>query len=537
MTDAAALRAQAEAWIAQDPDPFTRDELTKVLDDPAELEDRFGSRLKFGTAGLRGALGAGPNRMNRVVVAQAAAGLAAYLLRTPAEQRKGRVAIGYDARYNSRQFAMDTAEILQGAGFDAYVAPRILPTPFAAFCVQHLDCDAGVMVTASHNPPQDNGYKVYAGNGAQIIPPMDREIEAEILKVAERPISEIPRRIGFIDTPEEVVEEYFNRVAALARAEDRNITIAYSAMHGIGAESVLTTLQKAGFPPVAVVPQQLAPDPTFHTVDFPNPEEPGAMDLVEELAANIGADIAIANDPDADRIALSIGGRRLTGDETGYLLGDYVIRTTSGPDRMVANSLVSCSLLGEIAKKHGVEHKETLTGFKWIMNAGDNIIYGYEEALGYGCAPSIARDKDGVSAAIMACDIAAALKKEGKTILDRLDELALEYGYYATGQLSVRVEDLSLIGKAMDHLRANPVTEVLGKPVTVFNDDTENKIVTVKADGVRAIVRPSGTEPKLKCYLQVVVPVVDEDLASARTRGDEFLALLKEEMRVALGLA
>lgn len=261
------------------------------------------------------------------------------------------------------------------------------------------------------------------------------------------------------------------------------------------------------------------------------------MDLLEELAASTGADIAIANDPDADRIALSIGGRRLTGDEIGYLLGDYVIRTTSGPDRLVANSLVSCSLLGEIARAHGVEHKETLTGFKWIMNAGDNIVYGYEEALGYGCAPDVARDKDGVSAAVVACDITAALKAEGKTILDRLDELALEYGYYATGQLSVRVEDLSLIGKAMDHLRANPVSEVLGRPVTVFNDDTDNNIVTVKADGVRAIVRPSGTEPKLKCYLQVVVPVEGEDVAGARTNGDQLLSDLKEEMRVALGLA
>lgn len=531
------LRAQAEAWIAQDPDPETADELRRVLDsgDEADLANRFSGRLKFGTAGLRGTLGAGPNRMNRVVVAQAAAGLAAYLNQQPG--RKGRVAIGFDARRNSLRFAQDTAEILSAAGFEVFLAPRITPTPFAAFCVQHLDCDAGVMVTASHNPPNDNGYKVYAANGAQIIPPMDRDIEAEILKVAARPVSEIPRSTRYNITKEDVIEAYLQRVAALPFSNNRDLKIAYTPMHGVGTAAVLTTMEIAGFPPIAVVPRQIAPDPTFHTVAFPNPEEPGAMDLLDELASRIGADIAIANDPDADRIAVSIGGRHLTGDEVGALLGDYIMANTSGSGRMVANSLVSSGLLGAIAKSYGVEHKETLTGFKWIMNSGDNMIYGYEEALGYGVAPKIARDKDGVSAAVVFADMAASLKVHGKTVLDRLDELTLEHGYYASGQLSIRVEDLALIQQGMANVRAKPPKHLLGNEVTKVNDDPQESVYRLYCgDTIRVICRPSGTEPKLKCYLQIVIPVTGGDVASARALGGQQLEALKAEMRAALGI-
>jgi phosphomannomutase len=538
------LRAAAQAWLAEDPDPDTREELAKLLasGDDAELRDRFAARLEFGTAGLRGALGAGPNRMNRVVVMRAAAGLASYVK----AHGGGAVVIGYDARHKSDVFAHDTAAVMAGAGLPAMVLPRPLPTPVLAFAIRHLGCAAGVMVTASHNPPQDNGYKVYLGEGSQIVPPADAEISAEIDSVG--PLSTIPLGEEWVTLDDEVLDSYVARTSSLVREDvPRDLKVVYSAMHGVGGSVVLRTVQGAGFPEPIRVTEQFNPDPDFPTVAFPNPEEPGAIDLALTAAAEHAADLVIANDPDADRCAVAVATRdgswrMLRGDEVGVLLGLHLLQR--GTRGTFANSIVSSSLLGRIAAKHGVDHEETLTGFKWIARV-PGLAYGYEEALGYCVDPADVRDKDGISAALLVCELASTLKSQGRSLLDLLDDVMREYGLHATDQLSVRVDDLALIGAAMDRLRAVPPTSLGGLRVLSIDDLERGDGGLPPTDGLRyhlesgarVIVRPSGTEPKLKCYLEVVVPVDPSgDVDAARIVAARQHAALKRDLAMALGL-
>ncbi|MCF6507946.1 phospho-sugar mutase [Blastococcus sp. MG754426] len=535
----------ARAWAAADPHEGDRAEILALVDagDTAELARRFAGPLTFGTAGLRGPLRAGPAGMNAAVVTRAAAGLASWL--TASGHAGGGVVIGFDARRRSDEFARVSAEVLAGAGFAVQVMPRPLPTPVLAFAVRHLGCAAGIMVTASHNPPDDNGYKVYLGDGAQLVPPADREIEAAIAAVGSA--RDVPRSDDWLTLGDDVETDY---VGAVVRAVDPErvpadvrsaLTVAYTAMHGVGAGTTRAVFAAAGLPAPVGVPEQDAPDPAFPTVAFPNPEEPGAVDLLLALADRVRADVAIAEDPDADRCSVVVGGRQLTGDEVGALLADWLLRR--GVRGTYASSLVSGSLMHVVAEAHGVPSEETPTGFKWIMRAGSEaapLVYGYEEALGYSVAPSVVRDKDGISAAAAVALLAAELKAAGRTLLDRLDELAREHGLFATGQLSVRVEDLSVISGAMARLRSAPPATLLGRPVE-FADlalgEPPVDAVRLLGDGVRVIVRPSGTEPKLKAYLETVVPVHDDaGLIAARGRGADELDQLRAEMSAALGL-
>ncbi|WP_104525462.1 phospho-sugar mutase [Blastococcus atacamensis] len=535
----------ARAWAQADPHAGDRTEILTLVEagDTEELGRRFSGPLTFGTAGLRGPLRAGPAGMNAAVVTRAAAGLGAWLIASG--HAGGGVVIGFDARRRSDEFARISAEVLAAAGFAVQVMPRPLPTPVLAFAVRHLGAVAGVMVTASHNPPDDNGYKVYLGDGAQLVPPADREIETAI--GAMGPAREIPRSDDWNTLGDDIETAYVDgvvravdpsRVPAEARSA---LTVAYTAMHGVGAGTTRKVFAAAGLREPASVPEQDAPDPAFPTVSFPNPEEPGAVDLLLSLAERVGADVAIAEDPDADRCSVVAGGRQLTGDEVGALLADWLIRR--GARGTYASSLVSGSLMHAIAEAAGVPSEETPTGFKWIMRAGSEqapLVYGYEEALGYSVAPSVVRDKDGISAALAVALLAAELKAEGRTVLDRLDELADEHGLFVTGQLSVRVEDLTVISDAMARVRSTPPAELLGRPVE-FADlalaTPPIDAVRLLGDGVRVIVRPSGTEPKLKAYLETVVPVHDDaGMIAARGRGADELDQLRAEMSAALGL-
>jgi phosphomannomutase len=531
------LRETAEEWLAQDPDEETRAELTGLLDDEGALAERFGTKLEFGTAGLRGEMGAGPNRMNRVTVMRAAAGLAARLKQ---DNDAPSVVIGYDARHKSEVFAADTAAVLAGAGVAARLLPESLPTPVLAFAVRHLGADAGVMVTASHNPPRDNGYKVYWGDGAQIVPPLDSEISAAIDAVGR--VSDLPRApaqtlgVG-------VVKDYVEAVAALTRGDARDIKVAYTPMHGVGRDLALRAFERAGFAAPLVVAEQAEPDPDFPTVAFPNPEEPGAMDLALALGAESNADLVIANDPDADRCAVAVGGRMLTGDEVGGLLAEYVLRHTSGDDRLVVTTIVSSSLLGKIAKAHGVGYAQSLTGFKWIVHTGTGrLVYGYEEALGYCVGDDRqlpVRDKDGISAALTITALAAEAKRDGVTLLDLLDEQARRYGLHATAQQSVRVADVSVIAETMARLRNDPPTSLGGHRVEKIEDLAEGQDGLPPTDGLRLwlagnariVIRPSGTEPKLKCYLEVVIEVTGS-VNEARTRAAAELDALRTDLRL-----
>ncbi len=550
-TDVVAI---AQTWLAQDPDEDTRDELTALLadGDPAALADRFAGRLEFGTAGLRGALGAGPNRMNRVVVAQAAAGLAAYLAARAVGGEPASVVIGYDARHKSDVFALDTAEIVAGAGLRAYLMPRHTPTPVLAFAIRAFGASAGVMVTASHNPPQDNGYKVYLGSGSQIIPPADTEISAEIAAVG--PVSMLPRASTWTPVDlDALLTDYVARAAAVAGPPGtRDLRIVYTPMHGVGGEVLLRVLAEAGFPEPKVVTAQAEPDPDFPTVAFPNPEEPGAMDLALALAADSEADVIIANDPDADRLAVGVPGpqgwRMLRGDELGALLGDHIARTEPASTGGFAASIVSSSLLGRIAAAHGRPYVDTLTGFKWIARV-EGLRFGYEEALGYCVAPADVRDKDGVSAAALAASVAASLKAQGRTLLDALDALARAYGLHATDQLAFRVEDPSLISAAMQRMRDSTPVTLGGRAVEGVDDLGEGSAELPPTEGLRytlagsgrVVVRPSGTEPKLKCYLEVICAVEDDEggidaLAVAQADADERIGLLATAVTDLLGL-
>ncbi|MFB7996304.1 phospho-sugar mutase [Streptomyces sp. NPDC056002] len=542
------LLARAEAWLAEDPDPETREELAKLIEsaDTKALTERFAGTLQFGTAGLRGELGAGPMRMNRSVVIRAAAGLAAYL-RSKGEAG-GLVVVGYDARHKSADFARDTAAVMTGAGLRAAVLPRPLPTPVLAFAIRHLGAVAGVEVTASHNPPRDNGYKVYLGDGSQIVPPADAEIAAEIAAI--RSLHDVPRPdSGWETLGEDVLEAYLARTdAVLAPGSPRTARTVYTAMHGVGKGTLLAAFARAGFPEPVLVAEQADPDPDFPTVAFPNPEEPGAMDLSFAAARAANPDLIIANDPDADRCAVAVKDdedwRMLRGDEVGALLAAHLV--ARGVRGVFAESIVSSSLLGRIAEQAGLPYEETLTGFKWIARV-DGLRYGYEEALGYCVDPEGVRDKDGITAALLVTELASTLKEQGRTLLDALDDLAVAHGLHATDQLSVRVEDLAIITKAMAALREAPPTELAGLRVARAEDLTRGTTTLPPTDGLRytldgeyrarVIVRPSGTEPKLKCYLEAVIPVAAHaDLAAARAEGARVLNAIKRDLSTAAGI-
>ncbi|MHB1064154.1 MAG: phospho-sugar mutase [Georgenia sp.] len=558
------------AWIDADPDPATREELTGLLaraesGDPedaaaarADLDSRFVGRLEFGTAGLRGALGAGPHRMNRAVVIQAAAGLAAFLA-----ERVGpdfTVVIGYDARHGSAQFARDTAAVVTAAGGRAKLLPSALPTPVLAFAVRHLGTDAGVMVTASHNPPQDNGYKVYlggravtgSGQGAQIVPPFDAEISAKIAAVG--PAAEVPLAVdGWEALGSEIEDAYVTRaVSLIPRRHSRDLRIVLTPMHGVGGRTTQRVLNEAGFADVRLVPLQAEPDPDFPTVAFPNPEEPGALDLAMTMAREEDADLVLATDPDADRCSAAIrdsdavgGWRQLTGDEIGSLLGEQTGVATAMTGRgVLANSVVSSRQLARIAQAHGLRHRTTLTGFKWISRAED-LSFGYEEAIGYCVDPEAVRDKDGMTAALRLAYLAAQLHDANATFVDALDDLAKRFGLHATSPYTVRVEDVSVIAEAMIRLRGSAPQTLAGSPVVSVTDLAEGSADLPPTDGLvyltaaddRVIIRPSGTEPKLKAYLEVIEPVQDESVRTTRQRAAARLTELKRDVAALVGIS
>lgn len=544
------LLERARRWALEEPNAAHAATLTAELEaaeggDAAAAEavrSRFSGPLAFGTAGLRAEEGPGESRMNRLVVRRAAAGIAQYLKDALGpDEAAASVVIGYDARHGSASFARDSAGVFTAAGAQVTLLPRPLPTPVLAFLVRHLGADAGVMVTASHNPPADNGYKVYlggrmtdaAGRGAQIVSPADAEIAARIDHEAW--FADIPMENSGWDTAdEELVEAY--SVAALGvldegrrESTDRDaLSIVYTPMHGVGGAVLPGLFERAGFTDVHVVARQAEPDPDFPTVTFPNPEEPGALDLSFEAAAERGADLVIANDPDADRLALAAPDadgtwRMLSGDQVGALLGAHLLPRLAAMGRSTACSIVSSPQLSRLAEHAGVAHHATLTGFKWISRAPE-IGYGYEEALGYCVAPDLVRDKDGMTAALVAADLAAGLKAEGRTVWDALADLDATTGAMPSAQVSVRVEDLQIIADAMARLRSEGIAELAGDPVTTSVDlaagsedlPPTDGLLFATDTGTRVVIRPSGTEPKLKCYLGTT----DADPQTARARLD-----------------
>lgn len=589
----ASFLAQVEAWIEADPEPADQAELRTLLaeaDSPdprdhearararAELRDRFVGTLQFGTAGLRGEMAAGPNRMNRAVVIRAAAGLASFL-RDALPGQTPRVVIGYDARHHSHTFALDSAAVFTAAGVEASILPSALPTPVLAYAVRHLGADAGVMVTASHNPPADNGYKVYlggrvvtdSGQGAQIVPPYDAGIAAAIDR---SPVAaQVPRATdGWTVLGRDLALGYVESVGRLSDGAARDLRIVATPLHGVGGEVLNRVLGNAGFTDVISVAEQFEADPLFPTVAFPNPEEPGAIDLALAYAQDAKADLVIANDPDADRCALAVydprvgtyqgaetarsnGWRMLHGDEVGSLLGEEIGRRAAhgGPGRaghgtpFFASSIVSSRLLRKIADSHGLGYSATLTGFKWISRV-DGLVYGYEEALGYCVDPQVVRDKDGISAALLLAQLANRLKAEGRTLVDALDDLARAHGLHVTDQLSARFTDLDQIPAAMSRLRAAPPRTLAGSGVSDVVDLSEgldglpptDGVRLLSADGTRVIVRPSGTEPKVKCYLEVIVPVASDasydDLTAARAFARTRLDHVRQDVAAALGI-
>ena len=522
----AALIEEVKAWIADDPDPVTAAHLQSLLDasDEAALKPLFNGFLQFGTAGLRGPIGAGPSCMNRAVVGRTAAGIASYM----AQRGMKSVVIGRDARYGSEDYTVESAEILSGAGMDVYILPRPLPTPVLAFATSHLKCDVGIMVTASHNPPQDNGYKVYIGPTAdginyatsQIINPTDGFIAHEIDTVTS--LKALPRGNKWTVLGEDVITEYIQRTIKLA-PRPGDIKIVYTAMHGVGTETVQRVFNHAGFATLILVDEQCTPDPDFPTVAFPNPEEPGAIDLALAKARDFGADLVIANDPDADRCAAAIndpkvGWRMLRGDELGVIFGEWIARTH--PAGTMGNSIVSSSALRKIAAHYGVDFKEVLTGFKWLAKIED-LAYGYEEAIGYAVDSETVNDKDGVSAALFLAQIAMDLKRDGLTLADLLDEIWARHGFHGTEQISIRVADMGAITRLLATLRSNPPQEIAGRAVSAIDDlaaptdglpPTDGLRIWL-AGGIRIIIRPSGTEAKLKCYIEVITKDGEESAA------------------------
>jgi phosphomannomutase len=568
----AELAERAADWLVADPDPGTRDELARVLElaeqgdeeAVADLADRFAADLAFGTAGLRGALGAGPNRMNLAVVTRAAAGIVAWLREHGPHDAAARgVAVCFDARAGSEAFAERSAEVFAAAGIRAHLLPGPLPTPVLAYAVTRLGAAAGVMVTASHNPPQDNGYKVYDASGRQIVAPADAQIAAGIAATARA--CDVPyadaadpdiERLG-----DELVARYVHDAAAVGLVpEARDVRVAYTAMHGVGSAVLRRTFAAAGFAPVAEVPEQAEPDPTFPTVAFPNPEEPGALDLGLAVARRIDAQVLLANDPDADRLGVAVpdplaegGWRALRGDEIGVLLAWHLLEHGGvGPDDVLATTIVSSSLLSKMAAAAGRPFAETLTGFKWLGRAAPDdarLGLGYEEALGY-CAGGLVRDKDGITAAVLFAELVAVLAAQGRTVHDVLDDLAAAHGVHLTGQWSVRVAGLDgmvRLADAMASLRSVPPEALAGRTVTsvddlLAGDDARgfppSDVLILRLDGARIVVRPSGTEPKLKCYVEVVEPVgAGEGVADARQRAAVALEELTAAIAEATGLA
>lgn len=537
--------------MADDLDDADRDELRHVLASALvgeqsaieELADRMAGPLEFGTAGLRGPVRAGPNGMNLAVVVRTSAGVADWLI---AEGQAGRVVVvGRDARRGSERFAAAAAEVFSAAGFDVRITPGPLPTPLLAYLVRELDACAGVQITASHNPPADNGYKLYDSTGAQIVPPADERIEGAIERAPAA--FSVPRSTDYDTVPQSQVDSYLDRVAELVPPGPRDVRIGLTPLHGVGGASTVEAMRRAGFADVHVVAEQFEPDPSFATVEFPNPEEPGAADLVLTRAKEVGADIAIALDPDADRCAVGVPDRdgewhMLRGDQTGALLGEHVLNgldRAEHPDPLVATTIVSSSMLAAIASAHGVRYDETLTGFKWLMRAGDGegngLVFAYEEALGLCVDPGLVRDKDGIAAAVVVAAQAAELKAAGRTLLDLLDELSRRHGVHLTDQVSLRVSRLDQITALMAALRADPPELLAG--VTVRFEDLLPRTDGLRftGEGVRVVIRPSGTEPKLKAYLEVVRPV-DGDLDTTRSAAGELLGTLRSEVRAMLGV-
>ena len=522
----ASLTAEVTAWIADDPDPRTAAQLQSALDagDEAALKKYFSGFLQFGTAGLRGPVGPGPSSMNRAVVGRTSAGIAAYMKSRGMKS----VVVGQDARHGSDEFAHETASIMSGAGMDVYLLPRPLPTPVLAFATQYLKCDIGIMVTASHNPPQDNGYKVYVGPTAdginyaasQIISPTDQFMADEIASVTS--LKSQPRGNNWSIVGEDVITEYVLRTAKLA-PRPGDLKIVYTAMHGVGTETVQRVFNHAGFATLILVDEQCAPDPDFPTVAFPNPEEPGAIDLALKKARDFGAELVIANDPDADRCAAAIndpqvGWRMLRGDELGIILGEWIARTK--PAGVFGNSIVSSSALRKISAHYGIDFQEVLTGFKWLAKI-KNLAFGYEEAIGYAVDSENVNDKDGISAAIFLAQVAMDLKREGLTLSDLLDEVWQRHGFHGTEQISIRVSDINAITALLARLRQNPPSEIAGISVQSIDDlaapndglpPTDGLRIWL-AGGIRIIIRPSGTEAKLKCYIEVITKDAKESEA------------------------
>ncbi len=531
------LVGEVQAWITDDPDPSTASQLQQWLDtnNEAELRASFNGFLQFGTAGLRGPIRPGPSGMNRAVVGHTAAGIVAYMK----ERNLTSVIIGRDARHGSEDYTFETAEIMSGAGMKVFVLPRPLPTPVLAFATNELGCDVGIMVTASHNPPQDNGYKVYLGGtvdgieyrGSQIVSPTDVSIAHKIAGITS--LKQQPRGKEWTVLGEEIIEKYIDRTASLA-TKPGSLRIVYTAMHGVGTETLQRVFQKAGFASPILVEAQAAPDPDFPTVAFPNPEEPGAIDLALETAKSFDADLVIANDPDADRCAAAVkdpvtGWRMLRGDELGAILGESIARKTS--TGIFANSIVSSSILKKIAEHYQLDFKETLTGFKWLAKI-KGLTFGYEEALGYAVDAKTVNDKDGISAAITLAQIATDLAADGKTLLDLLDEIWARHGFHATEQISIRLSDLSKVGVILGGIRNNPPLNIAGRVVTSIDDlaaptdglpPTDGLRIWLDG-GVRIIIRPSGTEAKMKCYIEVI----EKDSKTAQVVLDQLRPPLKE---------
>ncbi|WP_217540507.1 phospho-sugar mutase [Vibrio metschnikovii] len=555
-------------WLARDPDLRTRKELQTLIDNQQqdEIEDRFKSRLEFGTAGLRGKVGCGPNRMNRLVIQETAVGLGHYLIQQVDNAKQRGVVIGYDGRPDSQQFAQDTASVLTALGIKVYLTYKVAPTPVVAFGVKHFQAAAAVVVTASHNPPEYNGFKVYWENGAQIIAPHDSGIASQIALAATQSIPTLgldkAQQQGVLvwlqDDYYQTYRQTINANPLLQHHTDpSSLTITYTAMHGVGAEMAETLLADAGFNKVMSVKEQREPDGSFPTVNFPNPEEAGAMDRVIALAESVNAQLACANDPDADRFAVAVaksegGYQMLTGDQVGALLGDYLLRHTANKAPLVGNTIVSSSLLSKIAATHGAVYYQTLTGFKWLTNVAmakqseqHPFLFAYEEALGYTVGNSV-WDKDGLSAMVAFAQLAAELYSQGKTIWDQLEALYRQHGLYVTAQRSIALApDTPPIG---DRLRATPPHTIAGKPVVSYDDlklavryhqdgttepltwPSSDVLIYHLQDGARVIVRPSGTEPKLKCYYEVVGTfAADESFTEAEQRAEEQMALLISE--------
>jgi phosphomannomutase len=546
------LAGRIDLWVRSDPDPATRSEVAELVDasDAAGLADRFSGRLEFGTAGLRGALGAGPNRMNRLVVRQAAAGLVAHL------GPGARVVVGRDARHGSAGFASDTARVIVAAGGTALVLPAPLPTPLVPFAIRHLGADAGVMVTASHNPPADNGYKVYLGDGAQIVPPVDTAIARHIEHAALGEVLLAPADApGIEHLDQSIVIAYLDMVDRCRLVpEAGGVEVVYTAMHGVGRDLLVAAFDRAGFPPPVQVVEQVEPDPDFPTVGFPNPEEPGALDLALDLARRTNPAVVIAHDPDADRLGVAIPDdddwRALTGNEIGVLLADHILGHTTGDDRLVVTTLVSSTMLGEMAAAAGVHYAETLTGFKWIVrpavdDPSRRFVFGYEEALGYSVSPEV-RDKDGITAAVLFTEMVADLRSRSLSVADRLDQLAVAHGLHVGHTWSIRFDGAGAqerMAELMTSVRARPPVELAGLVVTDVVDLLQggdlpptDAVRLVLGDRGRVVVRPSGTEPKAKVYIEVVERTSTESVTEDRVRARDLVARIQAGLADHLGV-